>query len=129
MQCRTPSRLLYVYFEWMDRTFTADTFMSHFLKGWWARQKMKEQIGLACTFIILYKIYGKVYWKQRWMDQVWVPQLPITLSYIFNVYRSLYKTKIDENTIFQSIRLLYFFLVVASVEEKSIHVYAQSKKH
>lgn len=63
------------------------------------------------------------------MDQVWVPQLPITLSYIFNVYRSLYKTKIDENTIFQSIRLLYFFLVVAGVEEKSIHVYAQSKKH
>lgn len=86
---------------------------------------MKEQIGLACTFIILYKIYGKVYW----MDQVWVPQLPITLSYIFNVYRSLYKTKIDENTIFQSIRLFYFYLVVASVEEKSIHVYAQSKKH
>lgn len=38
------------------------------------------------------------------MDQVWVPQLPITLSYIFNVYRSLYKTKIDENIIFQSIR-------------------------
>lgn len=86
---------------------------------------MKEQIGLACAFIILYKIYGKVYW----MDQVWVPQLPITLSYIFNVYRSLYKTRIDENTIFQSIRLLYLFLVVASVEEKSIHVYAQSKKH
>lgn len=52
------------------------------------------------------------------MDQVWVPQLPITLSYIFNVYRSLYKTKIDENTIFQSIRLFYFYLVVASVEEK-----------
>lgn len=45
------------------------------------------------------------------------------------VYRSLYKTKIDENTIFQSIRLFYFYLVVASVEEKSIHVYAQSKKH
>lgn len=30
---------------------------------------------------------------------------------------------------FQSIRLFYFYLVVASVEEKSIHVYAQSKKH
>lgn len=65
------------------------------------------------------------------MDQVWVPQLPITLSYIFNVYRSLYKTKIDGNTctIFQSIHLFYLYLVVASVEEKSIHVYAQSKKH
>lgn len=45
------------------------------------------------------------------------------------VYRSLYKTKIDESTIFQSICLFYFYLVVASVEEKSIHVYAQSKKH
>lgn len=59
---------------------------------------------------------------------------PTTPHYAFvhfqcTVYRSLYKTKIDENTIFQSIRLLYFFLVVASVEEKSIHVYAQSKKH
>lgn len=44
------------------------------------------------------------------------------------VYRSLYKTKIDENTIFQSIRLLYFFLVVASVEEKSIHVICSKQK-
>lgn len=52
----------------------------------------------------------------------------------FSMYIDLfinYKTKIDGNTctIFQSIHLFYLYLVVASVEEKSIHVYAQSKKH